>query len=103
MEFSSARAIEQIVWQLRLSDYPRSLNRSKIDALANGSPPYDEVNAERNGKEINVNDLSLTRLSHDARLQLYQGFNKPLNLFSARTDCGAVSKRLGRGVIVTKE
>jgi hypothetical protein len=102
MQFNSARGIEQLVWQMRLSDYPRSLNRARINSLANGAPPVSEAEAERNGVEINVNDLSLTRLSHEARLQLAQAFNKPGNFFTARTDMGSVSRRQERGVIVTK-
>lgn len=103
MQFTSARSIEQLVWQLRLADYPRSLNRSRINSLANGAPPYTEDEAQRNGVEVNVNDLSLTRLCHEARLQLSQGFNKPGYFFTARTDMGVASKRAERGTIVTRE
>ena len=99
MNFTNARAIEQLVWQMRLADYPRSLNRARIDSLANGDPPYG-TNAQPE-REINVNDLSLTRLSHDARLQLYQAFFKPGNFFTARTDMGQQSKRATRGSLVT--
>lgn len=101
MEFSSARAIEQIVWQMRLADYPRSSDRARIDSLANGAPPYPADEAERSGVEVNVNDLTLTRLSHDARMQLYQAFCKPGNFFTMRTDMGTVSKRQERGIIAT--
>jgi hypothetical protein len=101
MIFTSAREIEQIVWQLRLADYPRSLNRARINSLANGAPPYDATEEERNAIEVNVNDLSMTRLSHEARQQLFQAFNKPGNFFTCRTDGGAASRRLERGTIVT--
>jgi len=101
MNFTNARTIEQVVWNMRLADYQRGLNRARINDLANGAPPYQEDEARRNNIEINVNDLSLTRLSHDARLQLYQGFNKPGNFFTARTDMGAQDRRNERGVIVT--
>lgn len=97
MEFKSAREIEQIVWALRLSDFSRSSDRALINSLANGAPPYpdnDEI-------AVNVNDLSLTRLSHDARLQVYQAFNKPGNFFTCRTDMGPVSKRSRYGSQVT--
>jgi len=103
MQFNSARAIEQICWNLRLSDYPRSLNRSRVDSLANGAPPYTPDEAARNGVEVNVNDLSLTRLAHEARLQLSQAFNKPGSFFTARTDMGTSSRRQSYGSVVTKE
>ena len=99
MNFTNARAIEQLVWQMRLADYPRSKDRARINGLANGDPPYG-LNAQPE-REINVNDLSLTRLSHDARLQLYQAHNKPGNFFTARTDMSAQSKRAERGSLVT--
>lgn len=101
MQFTSARAIEQCVWQMRLSDYPRGLNRARINSLANGAPPYSEEEEATNNIEVNVNDLTLTRLSHDARQQLYQAFNKPGNFFTASTDGGAADRRSERGQIVT--
>lgn len=101
MNFNSARLVEQLVWQLRLADYPRDLNRARINSLANGDPPYSLEEAEKNGIEVNVNDLAMTRLTHEARLQLMQGFNKPGNYFTARTDMGPVHLRNERGVFVT--
>lgn len=103
MNFNSARLVEQIVWQLRLADYPRDLNRARINSLANGDPPYTIEEARKNNVAINVNDLSLTRLSHDARMQLYQAFNKPGNFFTCRTDMGPRHRRQVYGNIVTRE
>lgn len=103
MKFSSPRSIEQICWQLRLADYPRSINRARINSLANGAQPYTAEEVLKNAYEVNVNDLSLTRLSHDARQQLAQAFNKPGNFFKATTDGGVSSKRRERSVTVTKE
>ena len=102
MNFKTATAITQVTWQMRLSDYHRSRNRALIDSLANGAPPYTDEEAARNAKEINVNDLTLTRISHDARLQLYQAFFKPGDFFRARTDGGAVAKRNERSTKVTR-
>lgn len=103
MNLTSARAIEAIVYNLRLAEYKRSLNRSRINQLADGWPPYNEHEAEKNNISINVNDLALTRLAHDARSQLYQAFEKPGAFFTARTDFGPKHKRQERGMIVTKE
>lgn len=103
MKFKSARVLEQCIWAMRLTEYGRSLNRSKINSLSNGSPPYDAEEARKNNIAINVNNLSLTRLAHDARSQLYNGFFTPSVFFDARTDFGPKHKRQERGVIVTKE
>jgi hypothetical protein len=88
---------------MRLADCARGRNRALIDSLANGAPPYTESEAERNKKAINVNDLTLTRISHDARMQLYKAFNTMGDYFRATTDMGASQKRMERSNIVTKE
>lgn len=103
MKFTNARLIENIVYDLRLADYPRSVNRTRINSLANGSAPYTDEEEEANHIEVNVNDLAMTRLCHDARLQLYQGFNKPGNYYTCRTEDGVSNKKQERGIIVTNE
>lgn len=102
MNFKTATAVTQVCWEMRLSDYHRSRNRALIDSLANGAPPYTDEEASRNAKEINVNDLTLTRITHDARLQLYQAFFKPGDFFRARTDGGAFAKRNERSAKITR-
>src|SRR5262245_16060278 len=103
MTFTSAEAVEQTVWQMTLADWPRGVNRARINDLANGAPPYTVEEAAQNNIEINVNDLSLTRLAHDGRQQLYNGFMKPGRFFTARTDMGPKHKRMERGITVTTE
>ena len=103
MRFADAATVENIAWQMRLNEFERSANRDKIDQLAAGFPPYSPSEAEANGIEVNSNDLSLTRLAHDARAQLYQGHFKPGNAFTARTDMGPLHRRAERGNVVTKE
>src|SRR3989442_9107983 len=103
MNFESARVVELLTWQLRESEFVRSRDRSKIDSLANGHPPIPPDIAERDGIEVNSSDLSLTRLAHDARSQMYGAFFKPGSFFTARSDFGPVHKRQERGVLVTKE
>jgi hypothetical protein len=88
---------------MRLSDWPRGENRARINDLANGAPPYTPQEAQNNNIEINVNDLSLTRLAHDGRQQLYNGLMKPGKFFTMRTDMGPKHKRLERGIVVTNE
>lgn len=69
----------------------------------NGAPPYSEEEAESNGININVNDLSGPVLAHDGRAQFYQAFLKPGNYFKCTTDAGPVHKKQKYSTIVTKE
>ena len=101
MKFT-ARSIEELVWSGRLNDFTRGRDRARIDSLFNGAPPFPPDEAEANGIAVNVNDLSATRLAHEARMQLFQGFNKPGNFFTARTDMGTPDRRTERGITVTK-
>lgn len=103
MKFKDAATVENIAWAMRLVEFGRSENRDLIDKLAAGYPPYPPAEAEASGIQVNSNDLSLARLAHDARAQLYQGHFKPGNAFTARTDMGPIHKRTDRGVVVTKE
>jgi hypothetical protein len=103
MQFKNAAAVEQVCWQMRMADYARDVNRARINDLANGAPPYSDDDVLKNAVEVNVNDLSLTRLAHDARSQLTQAFTKPGNFYSAKLDAGKVSKRQERSVTATKE
>ncbi len=103
MKFESAATIENICWQLRSIEFGRAENRAQIDKLAAGWPPIDPAIAAAENIEVNSNDLSLTRLSHEARIQLYQAHFKGGSMFTCRTDMGPVHKRSERGAIVTNE
>lgn len=103
MKFESAATIESICWQLRQVEYGRSKIRARIDKLASGWPPIEPDVAASENIEVNSNDLSLTRLSHEARIALYSAHFKPGVMFTARTDMGPIHKRADRGSIVTKE
>ena len=91
--------VEQICYDLRLADYPRSKNRARIDRLFNGCPPF----ADDEEHKINVNPLGGTVMAHDARAQFYGAFLRPAQFFSATTDTGAKFKRGTYGNIVTTE
>jgi len=103
MTFKTADVVEQLCWSMRLSDYPRSLNRARINDLFNGSPPYSADEVQENNIQINVNSLEGTSLAHDARSQFANAFQKPGVFFTARTDMGTKHKRLKYGTIVTRE
>ena len=99
MKFDSPGIIEQVCYDLRLADYVRGRNRSRINDLFNGTKPFpdDEEN------KVNVNFLEGTVLAHDARSQLDGIFLKPGQFFSLRTDSGPVHKRPNYNAIVTRE
>jgi hypothetical protein len=101
--FNDARLLDQISYDLILSDYPRGRNRAKIQTFANGGEPYTPEEVEQNGIEVNYNTLKMTRRLHDARSQMANGLLKPANQFTCRTDMGPKHKRQQNGVIVTKE
>lgn len=102
MKFDDAREIEQLAYQIRLADYPRGLNRARIDELFNGFPPFTEEEVEANQSAVNVNFLESTRLSHDARAQFSNAFLKPGQYFTMRTDMGPQHRRTKYGAIVTR-
>lgn len=103
MKFNDPAEVEQVCYEFKLADYPRGLDRRRINDLANGVPPYSALEVEQNGIVVNVNDLSLTRIAHDARMQFSQNFLKPGRFFTLRTDFGPKHKRTTRSAIVTKE
>jgi len=92
-DFSDAQLVEQICYEFKLADFNRGKNRSLINQLFNGWPPYSGAEVEENNIAINVNDLTGTRLAHDARSQLYGAFLKPGKFFSIRPDGGPKHKR----------
>ena len=103
MKFDTASSVEQVTWEMKLADWPRSFNRGLINSLFNGEPPYSKQEERDNNIEVNFNDLSSTRLGHDARMQGVQAVMKPGNFFSARTDAKPVHKRHTWQTVVTKE
>lgn len=103
MKFTTPSVIEQLVWSMKLSDYPRSLNRARINDLFGGSPPYTAEEETTNNIAINVNSLEGCKLAHDARSQFANAFQKPGAYFTARTDMGPVHKRQKHGATVSRE
>jgi hypothetical protein len=103
MQFENASAVEQIVWQLRLADYPRAQNRALINSLFNGVPPFTEEEQEVNNQSTNYNDLSATKIDHDARSQFDNAFLAPNPLFTVNLDYGPAYKRQEWSGRITKE
>lgn len=89
--------------QLRMADYTRGQNRALIDACFNGAPPYTEQEVAENNININKNDLSGTKLAHDARAQMSNAFLKSGVYFNCKTDSGPKHLRDKYNRIVTTE
>lgn len=103
MKFQNPAEVEMITWEMRLADYPRGQNRSRINDLANGVPPYTDTEVAQNNIATNVNFLELTKITHDARRQFYNAHLTPNPLFTVDVDYGPAFKRRKWGTIITKE
>lgn len=93
MKFTTAAAAENVVWEMRLADWPRALNRTRINNLANGAPPYTPEEQRQNRITTNVNFLEFTKLLMDARRQGIAAFNSSDPLFTITLDYGPQWKR----------
>ncbi len=102
-QFDVAAAVENLVWEFKLADYPRATNRALINSLFNGAAPYSEQEAQENNLAVNFNDLTAPIAAHDARSQIGGNFQRTTNFFKMTTDYGPVHKRGDRSSIVTKE
>jgi hypothetical protein len=102
MRFDNASHVEDVVWLMRLADLPRGENRTILNQLYNGDPPFDEALAEENNIEINRNTLSGVNLLAQARRQWNQAFLTSENYFTVKLDSGPPTKRREWGHIITK-
>lgn len=101
MKFTTAAACESVVWEMRLADYPRALNRAALNDLYNGAPPYTAEEVIQNRINTNVNFLEGTKILHDARRQFATAFMTPDPLFNIGLDYGAPWKRREMGQNLT--
>lgn len=102
-KFSKANVVTSVVWAMRLSDYPRAQNRARIQSLFNGDPPYTPEQMQDSLAATNVNDLTAVTLSHDARKNFANAFQKPGKYFSIKLNSGPSSKRQAWSEILTSE
>jgi len=103
MKWDNAGLVESVVWNMRQADLPRSENRTIIQQLFNGDPPFDPAKAEENNVEINRNDLEGVNLLSTAREQWNNAMLPPGNFDSLTLDSGPVIKRAAWSAIVTEE
>lgn len=101
MKFTTAAACEQVVWEMRLADYPRGLNRAAMNDLYNGAPPYTTEEQIQNRINTNVNFLEGTKILHDARRQFSTAFLTPDPLFNVGVDFGPPWQRREYGSQIT--
>ena len=103
--FTNASVVEQVVWTMKLADFPRAQNRALVNDLFNGVAPFtpEEVRQNHMESNVNVNFLESTKLAQDARRQFNNAFQKPGNFFNVALDFGPRHKRKAWSVIITKE
>ena len=100
--WNNASHVEQIVWDMRLADLPRGDNRTILNQLYNGDPPFDAAKAEENNIEINRNDLEGVNMLAQARRQWMQAFLPSGNHFNVAYDSGPKRKLREWGHTVTQ-
>lgn len=103
MNLNNAHICEELVWTMRLADWPRSQNRALINALFNGLSPYTAEEQVQNRITTNVNFLEAPKIAHDACRQYVSAFLVPDPIFNIDIDYGPVWKRREWSEIVTKE
>ena len=102
MRFDEPGRVEEVVWNMRLSELPRADNRAILNRLYNGAPPFDPATAEENGVNINYNFLEGPNLLSQGRRQWNNAFLKAGNYFTVTLDSGPKHKRVEWSKIVTK-
>ena len=93
MRFDTAGRVEEVVWNMRLAELVRGENRTVLNRMYNGQPPFDEATAEENGVQINRNFLEGVNLLAQGRRQWNNAFLKPGNYFNVSVDDGPPHKR----------
>jgi hypothetical protein len=103
MKFSDASAVEQICWTFRLAAYPPALNRSRINDIANGVPPYTDAEVIANKINTNINDLGMSDVLMDARQQYTSAHLVTDPTFTVTLDYGPNFKKDEWASIITKQ
>lgn len=103
MTFDQPSTVEQVVNDMRYSEWSRAVNRAEINKLFNGFPPYTEQEVEQNRINTNVSDLSAPNIGMSARGQLNNAMLQPDPLVSITLDYGPVWKKAKWQSVITKE
>lgn len=103
MNFKTASSVETFIWSLLLGQQDAARNRSLLNLLANGAPPYTEEEAKQNHNFTNVNSLEFSDLLLGARRHISNAICSADPLFSLNLDYGPVHKRQHWGKTIEKE
>lgn len=103
MNFKDAGAVQDVVQQLRLALQPVMQNRTRINTLMNGNPPWTEEERNANRIYTNVPWLEGPRIMHNARQQLDAALLKPGRFFRATLDRGPKEMRQNWSDVITEE
>lgn len=98
----SCSGVEAIIWNMRLSDLPRSSMRAQIDRLANGQPPLTEAERVAQNAHCNTNFLDLPKLLADARRTCDGAHLKPGVFFNVTVEHGDPNKSPQYGRSITR-
>jgi hypothetical protein len=102
MNFSKASAVSAVIEQMKTAEIPRANNRSLMDCLYNGNPPYSAKEVEDNQIDINVNFKEGTVLLHRARQQFENALLKPGNYFNVHLNDAPPEKADEWGRTITR-
>lgn len=93
MRFDTASSVEEVVWDMRLSEQVRAEDRAVLLRTYDGFPPFDESTAEENNIQVNVNDLTGANVLSQASRQWNSAHLKPSHFYTAKPDSGPGHKR----------
>lgn len=101
MDFDNPYEIDQVIWNIRLAEWDRGLDRARVNDLFDGFPPFDKDYTDQFPNNVNVNDLAATKIDHDARRQFFNAFSVPDPLFTVEVDFGPAYRRAEYGNKIT--
>jgi len=93
LNFKTVESVDQVVWDMKMADWPRATNRASINQLFNGNPPFTEQEQVQNNIYSNYNDLTGTRIASAARGQFLNALVTPDPLVNIELDYGPAWKR----------
>src|SRR6185436_10052069 len=102
MRYDSAGKVTEVAWSMRLAELPRAENRTILNRLFNGHPPFNEDTAEENGIQINRNFLEGPNLLANGRRQWNRAMLGGGRYFNVALDSGPSYKRRDWSTTITK-
>lgn len=103
MSFSDPSLVRRVLSRIDQADLGRSNNRSLINRLFNGEPPYTVAEASDNNIEWNFNNKQAAKIAGDARGRFNTNFLTTKDFFKVSLNYGPTHKRGDYGATITKE